>query len=98
MAELKLHNVEIVHARVESFTSDQVFTTIVSRAFASLADFINSCTHLCSAETVLLAMKGRHPGDEIAALPMTWQIKAEHELQVPGITAERRVLEIVKKN
>ncbi len=98
VAELKIDNVEVVHARIESFKTDQVFTTIVSRAFATLSDFINGCAHLCVNETVLLAMKGKHPADEIAELPMTWKVRAEHELQVPGIDAERRVLELVQNN
>lgn len=96
VAELKLKNIEVVQSRIESFTSDQAFTTIVSRAFSTLADFINGCAHLCSPDTVLLAMKGKHPVDEIAALPMTWQIKAEHELNVPGVDAKRCVLEIIQ--
>lgn len=94
VAELKLDNVEVVHTRIEAYATDQVFTTIVSRAFATLGDFINGCAHLCASETILLAMKGKHPADEIAELPMTWTIKAEHELQLPGIDAERRVLEL----
>ena len=94
VAELKLANVKVVHARIEAFTTDQAFTSIVSRAFATLADFIKGCQHLCSDNTVLLAMKGKHPADEIAELPMTWAIKAEHELKVPGVTGERRLLEI----
>lgn len=97
ISHLHLANAEVVHTRIESFSSDQPFTTIVSRAFASLADFVHGCEHLCSDSTLLLAMKGRHPADEITALPRTWQIKAEHELKVPGLNAERRVLEIMKK-
>lgn len=97
VAELKLKNIKVVQARIESFTSDQAFTSIVSRAFSSLTDFINGCEHLCQQQTVLLAMKGRHPVDEIAAMPSTWQINAEHELHVPDVEGERRVLEIIKK-
>lgn len=98
VAELKLANVQVRQARVEEYRPEHVFTSIVSRAFATLADFINGCAHLCSPETVLLAMKGRHPADEIAALPDTWEIRAEHELHVPGVAGERRLLEIMQKS
>jgi 16S rRNA (guanine527-N7)-methyltransferase len=98
IAELQLANVSVVQARVEAYRPDASFSCIVSRAFATLGDFINGCAHLCSQETVLLAMKGRHPQDEIAAMPDTWVVSAEHELSVPGVTGERRCLEIMQKN
>jgi 16S rRNA (guanine527-N7)-methyltransferase len=97
VVELKLKNVVVVQARIEAFTSDQAFTSIVSRAFASMADFIYGCAHLCQPQTVLLAMKGKHPADEILTMPSTWQISAEHELQLPGVEGERRLLEIIQK-
>lgn len=97
VAELKIKNITVVQARIEAFTSDQAFTSIVSRAFASMADFINGCEHLCQPHTVLLAMKGKHPADEILTMPSTWQISAERILQVPGVEAERRILELIQK-
>ncbi|MGD8514436.1 MAG: 16S rRNA (guanine(527)-N(7))-methyltransferase RsmG [Granulosicoccaceae bacterium] len=95
-ATLGLHNVEVVHGRIEGYEAAQPFDTIMSRAFATLADFINGCAHLLAPHGHLLAMKGKHPADELAQLPGGWQCMAEHELAVPGIAAERRVLEIFR--
>lgn len=97
VTSLGLDNVDVVQGRVESFEALWPFDTIVSRAFASLADFINGCGRLLAADGQLLAMKGRHPAAELAelsGLAPGWVVQAEHELQVPGVDAERRVLQI----
>ena len=41
-------------------------------------------------------MKGMLPADEIAALPAGWQLAAVHPLRVPGLEAERHLVEIVR--
>jgi 16S rRNA (guanine527-N7)-methyltransferase len=93
---LGLQNVEVVQSRVEHYKSDSLFDTIMSRAFATLADFIQGCSHLLAPQGQLLAMKGKHPADELASLPDGWQCAAEHELVVPGVEAERRLLKIIR--
>ena len=52
--------------------------------------------HLLKPEGRLLAMKGVVPEDEIAALPAGWRVAAVHPLRVPGLDAERHLLEVVK--
>ncbi len=54
------------------------------------------CGHLLGADGRLLAMKGVVPEDEIAALPAGWRVGAVHPLRVPGLAAERHLLEIVR--
>ena len=39
-------------------------------------------------------MKGVYPVDEIAALPAGWTVPASHPLRVPGMDAERHLIEI----
>jgi 16S rRNA (guanine527-N7)-methyltransferase len=36
-----------------------------------------------------MAMKGRHPADELLALPEEVQVERVQALQVPGLAAER---------
>ncbi len=91
-ATLGLANVEVVHSRAEDYRPDSGFDTVISRAFASLADFTAAAGHLCSDGGRLLAMKGRFPGDEIAQLPANWQPAAVESLSVPGLEAERHVV------
>jgi 16S rRNA (guanine527-N7)-methyltransferase len=39
-------------------------------------------------------MKGRYPASELAELPAGWRVTAQHPLHVPGLDAERHLLEI----
>jgi 16S rRNA (guanine527-N7)-methyltransferase len=89
--ELGLDNVSIHCGRVEAFTD--AFDGVISRAFASLADFVRLAGHL---STTLWAMKGAYPADEIAALPDGWKVVASHPLVIPGLDAERHLLQLEK--
>ncbi|CAA6823440.1 MAG: rRNA small subunit 7-methylguanosine (m7G) methyltransferase GidB [uncultured Thiotrichaceae bacterium] len=94
--ELGLDNVQVVQQRVEQWQPDRKFTAIISRAFASLTDFVTvSAAHLQEAG-VLYAMKGRYPEQEIAELPKGWVLSQSHPLDVPGLDAERHLLELVR--
>lgn len=90
--ELKLTNLEVVNSRVEAFTPDQPFDGIVSRAFSSLADFTGLTRHLGSESTRWLAMKGLYPEDELAALPVDFQVEQSAQLSVPGCQGSRHLL------
>ncbi len=92
--ELTLANVEVVQSRVEDYRPPQPFAAVVSRAFASLADMAASAGHLCTPGGRLLAMKGQRPDDEIAALPPGFAVLGVHALAVPGLAAERHLVEI----
>ncbi len=90
-AELKLPNLSAAHARVEDLRL-KPFDVITSRAFASLADFTRLTKHLVSTDGVWMAMKGKMPVDEIAALPSEWGVFHVEQLTVPGLNAERCLL------
>jgi len=89
--ELGLANVSIHCGRVEAVSN--IFDGVISRAFASLADFVTLAGHLSAT---LWAMKGAYPADEIAALPAGWQVVASRSLVVPGLDAERHLLQLEK--
>jgi 16S rRNA (guanine527-N7)-methyltransferase len=91
-AELGLTNLHAVHARVESLPAqpgDPGFDVVTSRAFASLADFVQASRHRLAAGGVWMAMKGQVPGDEIAGLPATVEVFHVEQLAVPGLQARR---------
>ena len=88
--ELKLPNLAGLHARVESIA--QPYDVICSRAFASLVDFTQWSKAALAPEGVWMAMKGKHPGGEIAALPSTIDVFHVEQLNVPGLGAERCVV------
>ena len=88
---LKLRNLHGVHARVETLTTP--FDIISCRAFASLPDFVTlSRAALVAPHGVWLAMKGKHPEDEVAALPADVSVFHVEQLTVPGLDAERRII------
>ncbi len=97
MAELKLGNVQVVQARSEAYHSSAPFVLVLSRAFASLADFAKLAGGMAAPGGRLLAMKGARPDDEIAALPAGFKLLAVHPLKVPGLGAERCLVEIEKQ-
>jgi len=84
---LKLPNLRGVHARVESLTNQ--YHVISSRAFASLADFTRWSAQALAPQGVWMAMKGRHPDDELAALPPGVKVFHVEHLSVPGLDVER---------
>lgn len=92
---LGLDTMVIHHERVERFRDDRGFDVIVSRAFASLQDMVSGCRHLLGAQGSFLAMKGQFPRDELAALDGLVELKASHELHVPGLNEQRNLLEMV---
>ena len=89
-AALQLPNLRGLHARVENLSGP--FDVISSRAFASLADFVGWSRAALGEGGCWLAMKGRHPSDEIAALPATVQVFHVESLTVPGLDAERCIV------
>ncbi|KGI76698.1 16S rRNA (guanine(527)-N(7))-methyltransferase RsmG [Oleiagrimonas soli] len=91
---LRLDNVEVIHARVEQV--EGTFDCVTARAFASLADMLTWGGHLLAADGRWLAMKGRRPDDELAALPDGFRLEREHEVPVPGLDAERRLLVLTR--
>ncbi len=94
--ELKLPNLAGLHARVENIA--QPFDVICSRAFASLNDFTQWSASALAPAGVWMAMKGKHPADELAALPADIDVFHVEQLQVPGLNAERCILWMRKKS
>ena len=88
--ELKLPNLTGLHARVESINSP--FDVICSRAFASLVDFTQWSASALAPAGIWMAMKGKHPADELAALPAAVEVFHVEQLKVPGLHAERCVV------
>ncbi|RUO19148.1 16S rRNA (guanine(527)-N(7))-methyltransferase RsmG [Aliidiomarina haloalkalitolerans] len=93
--ELKLTNVTPVLARVQDYDSKNGFDSVVSRAFASLADMLSWCHHLPSADGRFIALKGLATEEELAAVEPPYRILAVHQLQVPTLEAARHVVEII---
>lgn len=89
-ATLRLPGLHGIHARVESLVGP--FDVVSSRAFASLKDFTQWSHAALAHQGVWLAMKGKLPKDEIAALPAGVEVFHVEPLVVPGLDAERCIV------
>lgn len=85
--QLGLTRLSAVHARVESLAGP--FEVITARAFAALPDLVTWSEQALAPTGVWMAMKGRDPLDERAALPSHVEVFHVEPLQVPGLAAER---------
>ena len=91
---LGLGNLTGLHARVETIT--QPFDVICSRAFASLADFTSWSQAALAPGGVWMALKGKHPAEELALLPPGVAVFHVEPLTVPGLDAERCIIWLQK--
>lgn len=89
---LKLGNARALQSRVEEV--EGTFECITARAFASLADMLGWGGHLLAPGGTWLAMKGKHPAEELDGVPDGFRVEAIHALSVPGVEGERHLVVI----
>ena len=90
--ELGLANLSVATGRVEDFRPPVAFEAIISRAFATLAEFVRASRHLLARGGRWYALKGKFPGEEIAALPAEVAVAERLALTVPGVAAQRHLI------
>ena len=93
---LELGNARVLEARAEAVAEPAAFQLITARALDRLAGIVAVGGHLLAPGGRLLAMKGMRPDQEIAELPVGWQLSGIHLLRVPGLNAERHLLEVTR--
>ncbi|MDW8336693.1 MAG: 16S rRNA (guanine(527)-N(7))-methyltransferase RsmG [Tepidimonas sp.] len=86
-ATLGLPNLRAVHARVQQL--DGPYDVVCARALATLAELVGWTGHLLAPGGLWLALKGRTPQEEIAALPPWVEVFHVEPVTVPGLAAER---------
>lgn len=93
--ELGLANVECLHGRVEALTAAPRSDLIVSRAFASLPEFVRLTRHVLANGGWWCAMKGARPTAELEVLKTQApdvRVVDEIRLRVPHLDAERHLI------
>jgi 16S rRNA (guanine527-N7)-methyltransferase len=93
--ELGLANVRVERSRVEDFHPGARFSTIISRALSSLAEFVAGAEHLLARGGRLLAMKGRDAEHELSALREYGEQAEVVPVRLPGLEDGARHLVIV---
>ena len=91
---LGLPNLTGLHARVETIT--QPFDVICSRAFASLSDFTVWSQAALAPGGAWMALKGKHPAEELSMLPPDVAVFHVEPLAVPGLVADRCIIWLQK--
>jgi len=94
--ELKLNNVQVVHARAEEYQPNTLFDSVLSRAFSSLPLMLKVTQHLCAKGGCFLAMKGILPENELAKLSSHYSIRNQR-LKLPFLSAERHLICIINQ-
>lgn len=99
IADMKLSNVTAVQTRVEDV--DMIaqlgkFDVLTSRAFASLSDFVEASTPYMHEQSVICAMKGLVPTDEIDVLASRFEIQTI-ALKVPHLDEQRHLIILEQK-
>lgn len=91
---LQLRNVTALHSRVEELEHHELFSSILTRAFASIYDMLTASKHLLAPDGVFLAMKGQVDAAELAYLPEGFYVAATQPLTVTKLDAERNLVVI----
>ena len=91
IGELGLANVEAVKARAEDYEPDARFDTVIARALASTPRLVALSGHLVGEDGRILALKGRHPAEELDAIESLpeWGYSVA-ALSVPGLESHDR--------
>ena len=93
--KLKLKNIEILSERVEYVAVHQKtqFDAVISRAFTSLARFLELSLPLLKPDGLVFAMKGKRADEEMQEVCMNdWRLLADEPLHIPNLSVERRIL------
>jgi 16S rRNA (guanine527-N7)-methyltransferase len=93
---LPLHNARVAESRIETLDAPARYDMITARALATLPLIVALGGHLLKPGGRLLAMKGVVPEEEIADLPDGWRVDGVHRLAVPGLSAERHLVVVVR--
>jgi 16S rRNA (guanine527-N7)-methyltransferase len=89
---LALTHVSVAESRAEKVEGS--FDCVTARAFASLAEMLGWGGHLLARDGTWLALKGRFPQDELAAVPADFRVADVIALRVPGLDADRHLVVI----
>lgn len=89
--QLGVKNVTVETTRIEGYQPEILFDGVVTRAFASLNDFVGLCEHFVKKEGVLLAMKGPKAAEEAKLLNKPCEIE---KIEVPFLQEERFLVRV----
>ncbi len=96
---LTIDNVEVIDKRVEHYQPSVQYDGVLTRAYASLKNMVDSTTHLLKVGGYFWALKGQMPDTELAELDglnKSVTLSDSYRLSVPGLDAERHLIKLRK--
>lgn len=94
--ELSIDNIQPIQSRVEHVPVSQAYDGVLSRAFASLNDMLQWCSHLTDNNGQFLALKGQLHEDELNQIPHQFKLVQSIPLLIPSLQGERHLVVITK--
>jgi 16S rRNA (guanine527-N7)-methyltransferase len=94
--ELGLDHCQPIHSRVEAYRVERPLHMLTARAVTTLSGLLEVSRHLRDSETLLLAMKGRNPQQEINELSADYACNVT-PLDVPYTNGERCLVAIKER-
>ena len=91
VATLGFTNVSVVHQRIQQLATDAIYDTIVARSLGSVAAIAELAMPLLAPGGRVIAMKGKRPTEEIAALKTPCRVSVK-KLKVPFVEGERHAV------
>ena len=91
--ELNLENIQVSHQRVEQFTPQTRFNTVISRAFTDGTELLETTHHLLTRGRIIL-MLGKQTS--LQGLPKGYTVLGVHEVHIPNLQASRHIAVIEK--
>lgn len=98
LVDLDIKNVVLNHTRIENMQPDLGFQIILTRAFSSLSAMLILRRFLCQDTGKILAMKGKYPDAELAAITQYCNVEIVKKLSIPALIGERHLVVLSFKN
>ena len=90
--ELGLENVIEINMRAEAHEPLEHYDTVLSRAFSSLSDMLDTCEHLLTTQGCFMAMKGRLSESELAGISSRYSVDEVCRLNILEVEGERHLV------
>lgn len=95
ITQLGLANATVLQSRVEQLPMTVEFDVVMARALATISQMLLWLGPRFNAGKKMLAMKGVFPAQELSDIDSAYTVGAVQAVSVPGIVAQRHVVEIV---
>ena len=92
--ELGLDNVTEINRRAEAYEPTEHYDTVLSRAFSSLSDMLDTCQHLITAQGCFMAMKVKLSESEMSGISGRYNVCALCRLDIPDVEGDRHLVTI----